>query len=134
LCSKLAVGIGPAKVARYLDRPEIVRRSGATRVEYDPQDRWAEGLESEILQVLGRNFTTLLKSNRIVVYPSDAPFPLAYRVTLEIDQFDTEPGGDLVLRVRWIIRGESGKDALAVELTEIRHGDAPSESSQIVQG
>jgi uncharacterized lipoprotein YmbA len=40
----------------------------------------------------------------VVVYPTDAPFPLDYRVTLDVQEFEGRPGHELVLRVRWVIR------------------------------
>ena len=131
-CESLAVALGPAELARYLDRPQIVRRSGATGIRYDPLHRWAEDLESELLRVIGRNLTTLLSTHRIVVYPSSAPFPLDYRVTLDVQQLDAESGGELVVRIRWMVHPPGGEPPLAVEVSEIRRTDAPRETDALV--
>ena len=132
-CTGLAVAVGPAEIARYLDRPGIVRRSGETGIEYDRLHRWAENLESEILRVIGRNLSTLLDSRRIVVYPADSPFPLAWRVSLDVEQLDAETGGDLVLRVRWIIHRLPRGEAEAVELTDLHRQNAPAEAVELVK-
>ena len=36
------VGVGPVRMARYLDRPEIVTSSGGSKIFLSEDDRWAE--------------------------------------------------------------------------------------------
>ncbi len=50
----LAIGVGPIRVPRYLDRPEWVTRPGGStpRLEVDDSRRWAGGFSSNILSAL----------------------------------------------------------------------------------
>jgi hypothetical protein len=84
-------------------------------------------LDAEIPRVLGDNLRILLASDRIVAYPTAAPFPLDYRVVVEIERFDAELGGEALLVARWIVRSEDGGDALAVERSDLR-GEVDSKS------
>jgi uncharacterized lipoprotein YmbA len=115
----VAVGVGPARLPGYLDRPQIVRRSGQSGIGYDEFQRWASGLDAELLRVVGANLATLLPTKHLVVYPAQAPFPLDYRVILDVERFEAGPEDVVTLRARWtIVSPEDGK-ALAVARTDV---------------
>ena len=105
----LAIGVGPVRVPRYLDRPEwVTRPSGSTsRLEVDAFRRWAGGFSTNVLSALGENFGVKLDTQRIVVYPVPAPFPLDYRVAVDFHAFEGIGGEMLVLRASWVIRAGS---------------------------
>ncbi len=105
----LAIGVGPVRVPRYLDRPEwVTRPSGSTsRLEVDDFRRWAGGFSANVLSALGENFAVKLDTQRIVVYPVQAPFPLDYRVAVDFHAFEGIGGEALVLRASWVIRAGS---------------------------
>ncbi len=100
----LAIGVGPVQLPRYLERPQLVTRAEVSQLEVDEFNRWAGGFESNLLRALGDDLGTRLGTQRVVVYPVDAPFPLDYRVALDVQAFEGRPGHELVLRVRWVIR------------------------------
>lgn len=105
----LAIGVGPIRVPRYLDRPEwVTRPRGSTsRLEVDDFRRWAGGFSTNVLSALGENFGVKLDTQRIVVYPVPAPFPLDYRVAVDFHAFEGIGGEMLVLRASWVIRAGS---------------------------
>lgn len=116
----LAVEVGPLTLPRPLERPQIVRRAADSELEYDEFHRWAASLDSELLRVLGDDLGTLLGSSRVVVYPADAPFPLDYRVRIDVQQLDGALGGEVVLRARWVVAPGAGGEAVAAEQTTVR--------------
>jgi uncharacterized lipoprotein YmbA len=106
---------------RYLDQPQLVTRVGGSQLAYDELHRWAGGFEPNVLRALGDDLSARLGTKRVVAYPAEAPFPLAYRVTLDIFRFDGRPGGEMVLRARWILHDGSGEEGPWSEEAEIRH-------------
>lgn len=116
----LAIAVGPLHVPRYLQNPQIVSRKGSSEVEYDDQHRWAGSLESESLRVLGENLGLLLGTDRVVVYPLVGPFPMRYRVRLDVERFDGRRGDAVEMRVRWVVVDAASGEALAVELSNLR--------------
>ena len=104
----LAIGVGPVRVPRYLERPQLVTRGEGSQLDVDDFSRWAGGFGSNLLRALGDDLGTRLGTQRVVVYPADAPFPLDYRVVLDVQEFEGRPGHELVLRVRWVIRESAG--------------------------
>lgn len=115
-----AVAVGPVTLPRLLERPQIVTRSGDNQLVYDDVHRWAGSFEEDFVAVLGDNLAALLNTNRVVLYPRDAPFEIAYRVAVDVQQFDGRRGGDVILRARWTISPRGGGDPLAVEQAAIR--------------
>jgi len=131
--SPLAVVVGPITIPRYLQRPQIVSRTGDSRLRYDEFNRWGGSLESEVLRVLGENLATLLATERVVVYPRRAVFPTDYAVRFDFERFDAQRGEELVLKVRWVVLPPAGGDALAVESTTIREPLASSKVKELVR-
>ncbi len=128
----LALAVGPASLPRYLDRPQIVTRQG-NRVSYAEYRRWAATLESELLRVMGANLGSLLRTNRVVVYPLEPRFPVAYRVTVQVEQFDGNPGDAVVLQARWAIARPRASEPAAIGSSEIRQPVASAGDDDFVQ-
>ena len=76
----LGLAVGPLQFPRYLDRPEIVTRDGAHRLVLWNEHRWGGSLRTDILRVMADDLGALLGTTRVAVYPSEARFPLDYRV------------------------------------------------------
>jgi len=108
----LAIGVGPIRVPRYLDRPEwVTRPRGSTsRLEVDDFRRWAGGFSSNVLSVLGENLGAKLDTQRVVVYPATNPYSLDYRIAVDFHAFEGIGGDAVVLRASWVIRaGSAGR-------------------------
>jgi uncharacterized lipoprotein YmbA len=107
----LAIGVGPIRVPRYLDRPEwVTRSSGSTsRLEVDDFRHWAGGFSANVSSVLAESLGAKLGTQRVVVYPVQAVFPLDYRVTVDFQALEGIGGETLELRAGWVIRTANGK-------------------------
>jgi len=108
----LAIGVGPIRVPRYLDRPEWVTRPGGStaRLELDDFRRWAGGFSSNVLSTLGENLGVKLDTQQVVVYPAQIAFALDYRIGVDFHAFEGIGGDALVLRASWVIRaGSAGR-------------------------
>ncbi len=115
----LAIIVGPAEFPRYLQRSQIVTRSDETRLTLADYHRWGGSFEESVLTTLGENLATLLGTRRMVVYPTVASFPIDYRITLDIVQFEGSLGKQVVLKARWTIIDSASRLALAVEQSHI---------------
>lgn len=110
----LAVGIGPVRFPVFLDRPQIVSRTGENRLLVDEFHRWGGSLDDDFLRVLGENLAQLLGTSRILVEPAEAHYALDYRVVADVLSFEGEPGGDAVFRIRWGVLDASMEQAVIV--------------------
>ncbi|MDJ0913384.1 MAG: PqiC family protein [Desulfobacterales bacterium] len=129
----IAVGIGPVKLPRHIDRPQIVTRSGPHRLVVDEFNRWAGSLNQDILQVLTENLSILLASDRVAAYPWEKFFDPQYRVFLEINQFEGVRGDYVVLKMTWTITGKESNQTLFTQKTEIKETMSGSDIDTLVE-
>jgi uncharacterized protein len=116
----LAVGIGPVQIPGYLDRPQIVTRTAPDRLTLSEFNRWGGSLRQDLPRVLAENVAALLGTDRVLAYPWGDRLDPAYRVALDVQQFDGDLGGAVVLKATWIVTGREGKAPLAVRKSMIQ--------------
>jgi uncharacterized lipoprotein YmbA len=102
-----AVGVGPIKVAEYLDRPQIVTRTSENRIELAEYDRWGEPLSESVSRVVAMNLGRLLGSERVMRHVWREA-DLDARVAIDLRRLDGPPGGPLALEAHWRVRREGG--------------------------
>jgi uncharacterized lipoprotein YmbA len=120
---QLGLVLGPVDLPRYLDRSELVTRSGAHGLRVWNLQRWGGSLRTDVQRVVADDLARLLGTARIAVYPAEARFPVDYRVLLELLELGGAPGHPVALRARWTIAGGDGR-AVAVGATEVEQAPA----------
>ena len=115
----IAIGIGPVKIPKILDRPQIVTRTGPNTIKVDEFHRWAGPLGTEIAQVLAENISLLLATDQVAVYPWDVDFKPDYRIALDIRYFEGQLGENVFLDVVWRVSGRESQEILATKASVI---------------
>ena len=123
---ELGLVLGQVDLPRYLDRSELVTRSGAHGLRVWNLQRWGGSLRTDVQRVVADDLGRLLGTARIAVYPSEARFPVSYRVLLELLELGSAPGHPVVLRARWTI---AGADGIAVAVGETNVEQPPATPS-----
>ena len=95
----VGIGVGPVMMPGYLDRSQIVIRTGADKVEISTFHRWAEPLEDGIARVLAEEIATRVVARTI-----------QYQVVVAVLHFDGRPGSDVTLDARWRILAGDGRE------------------------
>ena len=112
------VAVGPVMIPEYLNRKQIVTRSGGNEIFLSEFDRWGGPLDDEITRVLVADLSERLNSLHLAVFPwRSGPFSesrIAYRIPVSIVRFDGTPGGKVVLNATWgvLVKGEKQEDSL----------------------
>jgi uncharacterized lipoprotein YmbA len=118
LTDRVIVGIGPIEVAAYLERNQIVTRSGQTRLNLTELDHWAEPIESNIANILATNLSRLLPATHPIARPwSDAE--AEFHVLLKITRFDSDPVGEVQLNASWGIQQDRAHKIVVIRETSI---------------
>lgn len=97
----LAIGVGPVTMPPYLNRPQIVTRASSARLDFAEFDQWAAPLQDSVTRVVAENLSLLIPTDRIALYPWPRATPVDYQVTIAVDRFDGEAGGEVVLLGYW---------------------------------
>ncbi len=106
--AEFGVALGPVTFPPYLQRPQLVTRNASSELFVDARNRWAGGFEANVLRALADDLSARLGTPWVVVAPEDAPLPPAYRIAVDFLRFEGQPGAELVLRARWVIREQEG--------------------------
>lgn len=114
------VGIGPVTLPEYLNRPQIVTKSGDNTIEFAQFERWAESLDEEIGRVIARDFSILLPGTGIEIFPWNSIIPIRYQVIMEVIQLDCRLDGEAVLCMQWSILDVREKKMLLTKRSEYR--------------
>jgi uncharacterized lipoprotein YmbA len=109
----LVAGVGPVSLPAYLDRPQVVMRPAPDRLDVREFAQWGEPLRDAVTRVVAVNLGRLLPDSRVVTFPWRSAEKIRYQVTLDIEQMDGPPGGNVTLDTRWRILDQSGTEVAA---------------------
>ena len=103
--------VGPVELPDYVDRPQIVTRSGTNELVIAEFERWGGSLDKQISGSLVATLRDRLAARQIAVVPWKSAIVSSgtpYRVTVSISRFDGVLGHSVVLQVRWELCMQSG--------------------------
>ena len=101
------VMVGPVSVPASVDRPEFVVQVAPNRVEIDELNRWAAPLGESIARTVAGDLAVLLGTPEVAVAPF-ANFDPVYRVTINVQRFDSTPGDSILMEAVWAVRRTAG--------------------------
>ncbi len=115
----LIIVLGPIKFSEYLDRNEIVTRSGSNRITFSDFDVWAGSLAEDFTRALAENLSILLSTESVILYPRTKLSSADYQIAMDVIRFDGPLGGDVSLIARWAILEGKEKKLVSVRKSSI---------------
>jgi uncharacterized protein len=104
------VGIGPLKLADYLDESLIVTRTSDNELAKAQFNRWAGSFKNNFMNVLADDIGFLLSTDRIYLYPWRLSVPIDYQIAVDVVRCDGRLGEAAYLEARWsILKGPEKK-------------------------
>jgi len=110
--TRYAVAVGRVTIPAEVDRPQFAVQTAPNRVAIDEFNRWAEPLNENIAGVIAADLAALLGTPRVVSVPL-ANFDPAYRVTVDVQKFESLPGKAAQIEAVWIVRKTAGNVTLS---------------------
>ncbi len=107
--SSPAIAITRPSLPSYLDRQQLVSRSGDGQLEMNSYHLWSEPLDSAIARVTALNLARL--TNSLNIQPVEAFVTLDYQSLLEIriSRFEPNASGYLIFECTWKLQPVSGR-------------------------
>jgi uncharacterized protein len=99
--------VGPVSVPAAVDRPEFVVQSAPNRVDVDEFNRWDAPLNDAVAQVVAGDLVKLLGTPNVAAAPM-ANFEPAYRVTIDVQRFDSVPRQSALVEAVWTVHRTAG--------------------------
>src|SRR5260221_1662281 len=94
------VMVGPVSVPGSVDQPQIVVQVAPNRVEVDEFNRWVAPLNESIARTVAGDLSTLLGTPEVPTAQL-ANFNADYRVTIDVQRFDSIRGQATLLEAVW---------------------------------
>jgi uncharacterized lipoprotein YmbA len=126
------IGIGPVKLADYLDQSMLVTRTSDNQVVKAEYDRWVGSFKDDFINVLADNIGFLLSTERIYLYPWRLSVPIDYQIVLDIVRCDGRLGDAAWLETRWSIFKGPEKKLLKASRSSIREPMTGAEYGDLV--
>ena len=104
---RFGVIVGPVSVPGAVDRPQFVVQIAPNRVEIDEFNRWAGPLNEGIARTVAGDLAALLGTSDVATAPF-ANFEPDYRVTIDVQRFDSALGKSVLLDAVWAVRKTAG--------------------------
>lgn len=103
-----AIAIAQPALPSYLDRQQLVSRSGGGELLMNPYHVWAEPLDAGISRVTAINLSRL--TNSLNIQPVGSFITTDYQTLLEIriSRFEPDPSGNLIFQCTWKLQPVSG--------------------------
>lgn len=128
----LVLGLGPIRLAGYLDRPSLMTRIDQNRVSPSNTDLWAAPISQSVTSVLVENLATLLAPRQIIVYPWYSTAKVGCQVRVDIRRLERRPDGGISFAAGWSVE-EIGRDgSLRRGRTEVDHAVTPDDADAAV--
>jgi uncharacterized lipoprotein YmbA len=99
--------VGPVSVPATVDRPEFVVETAPNRVDVDEFNRWAAPLNDAVAQAVAGDLVKLLGTPNVAAAPL-ANFDPAYRVTIDVQRFESVPGHSALVEAMWTVHSTAG--------------------------
>jgi uncharacterized lipoprotein YmbA len=100
------------RVAEYLDRPQMITRSGDNALELAEFDRWGEPLGESITRVLMGDLGALLGTDRVERWRNARHADVS--VEVDVQRFDGPASGPVALVAHWRVRrGDDGVERIS---------------------
>ena len=103
----LNVYVGPITIPEAVDRPQMVMRIDANRVELVELERWAEPLKAAIPRFIADTLARELATSTVMTSRQSATLTFDYRVAVDVQRFDFSAGDGAAIDALWTIRTAS---------------------------
>lgn len=103
-----SLAVGPVTLPEMVERPQLVVRVAANRVDILETHRWAEPLKSELPRLIAQNLRQMLGWSRAASYQQYAGSAADYRVLVDFVRFESVPGDAVTIEAAWTVRRGAG--------------------------
>ena len=108
----VSFGIKTVKLPSMLNRHSLVSMNTGASITIASHDVWAGKLDDNFTQVLGELLIDNLGVTDVVTEPWNPRFRPEFQLQFDVLKFSGELGGDVTLKVHWVLSGDFGKEKL----------------------
>ena len=110
-----AIGLWEVKLPDFLDRSQIVTRTGQFEIDVADFHWWAGSLKKNVTLVLASELSQRLQTDQVVISPWAHHHKNDYQIKVYLERFDGTLGGEVELRGVWSLLDATGRKELSSE-------------------
>jgi uncharacterized lipoprotein YmbA len=110
--SPATVAVKPVELAKYLDRPQIVRHSNAYELQISDLERWGEEMRDMVTRVVIENLSLRLPASQVVGTSGSLTIRADVTVEVDISRFDADQNGKVFLDARSAVQRDGRRPSL----------------------
>jgi uncharacterized lipoprotein YmbA len=119
------VVVAAVRLPEYLERPQLVTRSGDNQLQLEELHQWGGNLAKDLTRVMAENLSLLLGSDAVVAAPNTQRMRPDYRVELEVLRFERAGDGRVHLTAKWWLQRGADGSPLASPTTTLASEPLP---------
>ena len=128
----VAIKLARPGLAGYLDRPEIVRDNSINRLQLNSGERWGEPVGDMIGRVLALDLSQRLPGSSVFTEAGTISVDPSATVELDVQRFDLDTGGLVVLLVQVAVEQGRSHDPAATRSLRLTTQPAGAGTPQLV--
>lgn len=119
------VVVAAVRLPEYLERPQLVTRSGDNQLRLEEFHQWGGNLAKDLTRVMAENLSQLLGSDAVVAAPHTLRMRPDYRVALEVLRFERAADARVHLTAKWWLQRGADAAPLASPTTVLASAPLP---------
>jgi uncharacterized lipoprotein YmbA len=123
------VVVAAVRLPEYLERPQLVTRSGDNRLQLEELHQWGGNLAKDLTRVMAENLSLLLGSDAVVAAPHTLRKRPEYRVEVEVLRFERAGDARVHLTAKWWLQRGADGSSLASPTTALVSDPLPDAAS-----
>ena len=127
-----SLAVGPVTLPVYLDRYEILHRSGDHQLLIERFDHWAGSLEEQIPRVLAQDIMARSPTVRAAPYPFRFEARAGLQLLIAVLAFEVDGAGMLQLQAEWTVFDTNNGESVARAVTNLTESAGDRSVEEIV--
>jgi hypothetical protein len=118
--------IAAVRLPEYLERPQLVTRSGDNLLQLEEFNQWGGNLAKDLTRVMAENLSLLLGSDAVVAAPHAPRKRPDYRIEIEVLRFERAGDARVHLAAKWWLQRGTDGSPLASPTTVLASEPLPA--------
>lgn len=128
------IGVGPLVIPSSLENFSVISVEKNNQIIIDSYHLWAGDLKTNISQVIADNLSTALNIDNVWAFPWDNRNRPKQQIRIVIEQFMGERGKEVMLKAKWTLLDDYGKQEVKTEKTVLKQTLKQDDYLSYVQG
>ena len=117
--NRITIGVELSDIPAYLNKPQIAVRVNSNELKLEEFNRWAETVKLSFPKIVANNLTSILPTEKFLVYVRKGILSSDYQVLLNVTQFDGTPGKKVSLIVQWGLFESEKAELISTQISDI---------------